>query len=64
MGHGADVLTEIERRIVRGEMAAGARLDEDSWPSAGRSSGRARGPLSLERDGFGPEDGSSFAVAR
>ena len=68
MGHGTRerTWTEIERRIVRGEMAAGARLDEDEL--AGQL--QVDPPVvrealcRLERDGFvRPEDGGSFAVA-
>jgi DNA-binding GntR family transcriptional regulator len=68
MGHGTRerTWTEIERRIVRGEMAAGARLDEDELagqlevdPPVVREA-----LCRLERDGFvRPEDGGSFAVA-
>ncbi len=68
MGHGTRerTWTEIERRIVRGEMAAGARLDEEELagqlevdPSVVREA-----LCRLERDGFvRPEDGGSFAVA-
>ena len=58
--------TEIERRIVCGEMAAGERLDEDALagqlevdPPVVREA-----LCRLERDGFvRPEDGGSFAVA-
>jgi len=69
MGHGTRerTWTEIERRIVRGEMAAGARLDEDELagelavdPPVVREA-----LCRLERDGFvRPEDGGSFAVAQ
>jgi DNA-binding GntR family transcriptional regulator len=68
MGHGTRerTWTEIERRIVRGEVAAGARLDEDEL--AGQL--QVDPPVvrealcRLERDGFvRPEDGGSFAVA-
>ena len=68
MGHGTRerTWTEIERRIVRGEMPAGARLDEDEL--AGQL--QVDPPVvrealcRLERDGFvRPEDGGSFAVA-
>jgi len=68
MGHGTRerTWTEIERRIVRGEMAAGARLDEEELagqlevdPPVVREA-----LCRLERDGFvRPEDGGSFAVA-
>ena len=68
MGHGTRerTWTEIERRIVRGEMPAGARLDEDELagqlevdPPVVREA-----LCRLERDGFvRPEDGGSFAVA-
>ena len=68
MGHGTRerTWTEIERRIVCGEMAAGARLDEDELagqlevdPPVVREA-----LCRLERDGFvRPEDGGSFAVA-
>ena len=68
MGHGTRerTWTEIERRIVRGEMAAGARLDEDELagqlevdPPVVREA-----LCRLERDGFvRPEHGGSFAVA-
>jgi DNA-binding GntR family transcriptional regulator len=68
MGHGTRerTWTEIERRIVRGEMAAGARLDEHELagqlevdPPVVREA-----LCRLERDGFvRPEDGGSFAVA-
>ena len=68
MGHGTRerTRTEIERRIVCGEMVAGARLDEDELagqlevdPPVVREA-----LCRLERDGFvRPEDGGSFAVA-
>lgn len=68
MGHGTRerTWTEIERRIVRGEMAAGERLDEEELagelevdPPVVREA-----LCRLERDGFvHPEDGGSFAVA-
>jgi DNA-binding GntR family transcriptional regulator len=68
MGHGTRerTWTEIERRIVCGEMAAGARLDEEELadqlevdPPVVREA-----LCRLERDGFvRPEDGGSFAVA-
>jgi DNA-binding GntR family transcriptional regulator len=68
MGHGTRerTWTEIERRIVCGEMAAGARLDEDELagqlevdPPVVREA-----LCRLERDGFvRPEEGGSFAVA-
>ena len=68
MGHGTRerTWTEIERRIVRGEMAAGARLDEEELagqlevdPPVVREA-----LCRLERDWFvRPEDGGSFAVA-
>jgi DNA-binding GntR family transcriptional regulator len=68
MGHGTRerTWTEIERRIVRGEMAAGARLDEEDLadqlevdPPVVREA-----LCRLERDGFvRPEEGGSFAVA-
>jgi DNA-binding GntR family transcriptional regulator len=68
MGHGTRerTWTEIERRIVCGEMAAGARLDEDELavqlevdPPVVREA-----LCRLERDGFvRPEDEGSFAVA-
>jgi DNA-binding GntR family transcriptional regulator len=68
MGHGTRerTWTEIERRIVRGEMAAGERLDEDALagqlevdPPVVREA-----LCRLERDGFvRPEDGGRFAVA-
>jgi DNA-binding GntR family transcriptional regulator len=68
MGHGTRerTWTEIERRIVCGEMAAGARLDEDEL--AGQLEVDApvvrEALCRLERDGFvRPEDGGSFAVA-
>jgi DNA-binding GntR family transcriptional regulator len=68
MGHGTRerTWTEIERRIVCGEMAAGARLDEDEL--AGQldvDTPVVREALCrLERDGFvRPEDGGAFAVA-
>jgi DNA-binding GntR family transcriptional regulator len=68
MGHGTRerTWTEIERRIVRGEMAAGARLDEEEL--AGQlevDTPVVREALCrLERDGFvRPEDGGAFAVA-
>jgi DNA-binding GntR family transcriptional regulator len=68
MGHGTRerTWTEIERRIVCGEMAAGERLDEDALagqlevdPPVVREA-----LCRLERDGFvRPEDGGRFAVA-
>jgi len=65
MGHGTRerTWTEIERRIVRGEMAAGARLDEEEL--AGQlevDTPVVREALCrLERDGFvRPEDGGAF----
>jgi DNA-binding GntR family transcriptional regulator len=68
MGHGTRerTWTEIERRIVCGEMAAGDRLDEDELagqlavdPPVVREA-----LCRLERDGFvRPEDGGAFAVA-
>jgi DNA-binding GntR family transcriptional regulator len=68
MGHGTRerTWTEIERRIVCGEMAAGARVDEEELadqlevdPPVVREA-----LCRLERDGFvRPEDGGSFAVA-
>jgi DNA-binding GntR family transcriptional regulator len=68
MGHGTRerTWTEIERRIVCGEMAAGARLDEEELadqlqvdPPVVREA-----LCRLERDGFvRPEPGGSFAVA-
>jgi DNA-binding GntR family transcriptional regulator len=68
MGHGTRerTWTEIERRIVCGEMAAGARLDEEELadqlevdPPVVREA-----LCRLERDGFvRPEEGGSFAVA-
>jgi DNA-binding GntR family transcriptional regulator len=68
MGHGTRerTWTEIERRIVCGEMAAGARLDEEELagqlevdPPVVREA-----LCRLERDGFvRPEDGGAFAVA-
>jgi DNA-binding GntR family transcriptional regulator len=68
MGHGTRerTWTEIERRIVCGEMVAGARLDEEDLadqlevdPPVVREA-----LCRLERDGFvRPEDGGSFAVA-
>jgi DNA-binding GntR family transcriptional regulator len=68
MGHGTRerTWTEIERRIVCGEVAAGARLDEEELagqldvdPPVVREA-----LCRLERDGFvRPEDGGSFAVA-
>ena len=68
MGHGTRerTWTEIERRIVCGEMAAGARLDEDEL--AGQLEVDApvvrEALCRLERDGFvRPEDGGAFAVA-
>jgi DNA-binding GntR family transcriptional regulator len=68
MGHGTRerTWTEIERRIVCGEMAAGSRLDEDVL--AGQL--EVEPPVvrealcRLERDGFvRPEDGGAFSVA-
>ena len=68
MGHGTRerTWTEIERRIVCGEMAAGARLDEEEL--AGQLEVDApvvrEALCRLERDGFvRPEDGGAFAVA-
>jgi DNA-binding GntR family transcriptional regulator len=68
MGHGTRerTWTEIERRIVCGEMAAGERLDEEELadqlavdPPVVREA-----LCRLERDGFvRPEEGGSFAVA-
>jgi DNA-binding GntR family transcriptional regulator len=68
MGHGTRerTWTEIERRIVAGEMPAGERLDEDAL--AGQL--EVEPPVvrealcRLERDGFvRPEEGGAFAVA-
>jgi DNA-binding GntR family transcriptional regulator len=68
MGHGTRerTWTEIERRIVVGEMPAGERLDEDAL--AGQL--EVEPPVvrealcRLERDGFvRPEEGGAFAVA-
>jgi len=68
MGHGTRerTWTEIERRIVCGEMAAGARLDEEEL--AGQlevDTPVVREALCrLERDGFvRPEVGGAYAVA-
>ena len=68
MGHGTRerTWTEIERRIVCGEMTAGERLDEDKLagqlevdPPVVREA-----LCRLERDGFvRPEDGGAFSVA-
>ena len=68
MGHGTRerTLTEIERRIVSGEMAGGHRLDEHQLagelevdPPVVREA-----LCRLERDGFvRPEDNGTFAVA-
>ena len=68
MGHGTRerTWTEIERRIVRGEMAAGERLDEDALAGqlAVDTSVVREALCRLERDGFvRPEAGGSFAVA-
>ena len=68
MGHGTRerTWTEIERRIVCGEMAAGARLDEDALADQLEvDTPVVREALCrLERDGFvRPEDGGAFAVA-
>ena len=68
MGHGTRerAWTEIERRIVCGEMPAGARLHEDDL--AGQLEVDApvvrEALCRLERDGFvRPEDDGGFAVA-
>jgi DNA-binding GntR family transcriptional regulator len=68
MGHGTRerTWTEIERRIVCGEMAAGARLDEDELADQLEvDTPVVREALCrLERDGFvRPEDSGAFAVA-
>jgi DNA-binding GntR family transcriptional regulator len=68
MGHGTRerTWTEIERRIVCGEMAAGARLDEDELATqlAVDTPVVREALCRLERDGFvRPEDGGAFAVA-
>jgi DNA-binding GntR family transcriptional regulator len=68
MGHGTRerAWTEIERRIVCGELAAGTRIDENEL--AGDLEVDApvvrEALCRLERDGFvRPEDGGDFAVA-
>jgi len=68
MGHGTRerTWTEIERRIVCGELASGARLDEDAL--AGDLAVDApvvrEALCRLERDGFvRPEEDGAFAVA-
>jgi DNA-binding GntR family transcriptional regulator len=68
MGHGTRerTWTEIERRIVCGEMAAGARLDEDELADQLEVDAQVvrEALCRLERDGFvRPEDGGAFAVA-
>jgi DNA-binding GntR family transcriptional regulator len=68
MGHGTRerTWTEIERRIVCGEMEPGARLDEDVLADQlDVDAPVVREALCrLERDGFvRPEDGGAFAVA-
>jgi DNA-binding GntR family transcriptional regulator len=68
MGHGTRerTWTEIERRIVCGELSAGSRLDEDQL--AGDLEVEApvvrEALCRLERDGFvRPEHGGTFAVS-
>jgi DNA-binding GntR family transcriptional regulator len=68
MGHGTRerAWTEIERRIVTGELAGGARLDEDRLADdLDVDAPVVREALCrLERDGFvEPEDDGTFAVA-
>ena len=68
MGHGTRerTWTEIERRIVCGEMEPGARLDEEVLADQlDVDAPVVREALCrLERDGFvRPEDGGAFAVA-
>jgi len=68
MGHGTRerTWTEIERRIVCGEMAAGARLDEDLLAEQLEVDAPVvrEALCRLERDGFvRPEPGGAFAVA-
>jgi DNA-binding GntR family transcriptional regulator len=68
MGHGTRerTWTEIERRIVSGEMEAGARLDEDELADQLEVDAPVvrEALCRLERDGFvRPEDGGAFAVA-
>jgi DNA-binding GntR family transcriptional regulator len=68
MGHGTRerTWTEIERRIVCGEMAAGERLDEDELADQLEVDAPVvrEALCRLERDGFvRPEDGGAFAVA-
>ncbi|MGZ8635049.1 MAG: GntR family transcriptional regulator, partial [Solirubrobacteraceae bacterium] len=68
MGHGTRerTWTEIERRIVCGEMVAGARLDEEELAvQLEVDAPVVREALCrLEGDGFvRPEDGGAFAVA-
>ncbi len=68
MGHGTRerTWTEIERRIVSGEMAAGSRLDENALADElDVEEPVVREALCrLERDGFvRPEPGGAFAVA-
>ena len=68
MGHGTRerTWTEIERRIVCGEMAAGARLDEDELADqlAVDAPVVREALCRLERDGFvRPEAGGAYAVA-
>ena len=68
MGHGTRerTWTEIERRIVCGEMEAGALLDEDALADQLEVDAPVvrEALCRLERDGFvRPEDGGAFAVA-
>jgi DNA-binding GntR family transcriptional regulator len=68
MGHGTRerTWTEIERRIVRGELAGGARIDEDALAGdLDVETPVVREALCrLERDGFvRPEEDGAFAVA-
>jgi DNA-binding GntR family transcriptional regulator len=68
MGHGTRerTWTEIERRIVCGEMEAGTRLDEDALADQLEVDAPVvrEALCRLERDGFvRPEDGGAFAVA-
>jgi DNA-binding GntR family transcriptional regulator len=68
MGHGTSerTWTEIERRIVCGEMEAGTRLDEDVLADQLEVDAPVvrEALCRLERDGFvRPEDGGAFAVA-
>jgi DNA-binding GntR family transcriptional regulator len=68
MGHGTRerAWTEIERRIVSGELTSGSPLDEDALADELEVEAPAvrEALCRLERDGFvRPQDGGDFAVA-